>query len=72
MSWIIGRGDGYAFALLRDAAGPFATPSAALDHLLVHLEADRRVLNAAIAKAKRMRRRDPNPGAAFPAVAEHR
>ncbi len=56
MSWIIGRGDGYAFAILRDKAGPFTTRATALDHLLVHLEADRRELNAAIAEAKRMRR----------------
>ncbi len=57
MNWIIGRGDDYGFAILRDKAGPFSSRAAALDHLIVHLEADRRQLAAAVARAKRTRRR---------------
>lgn len=57
MSWVITRGDGYAVGVQRDPDGPFASKLEALDRLLEHLEADRRALNLAIAKAKRQRRR---------------
>ncbi|MFC5342910.1 hypothetical protein ACETK8_20070 (plasmid) [Brevundimonas staleyi] len=56
MSWIIARGDGYAFEVRPDPTGPFARRVEALEDLLGHLLADRRELNAAIARARRMRR----------------
>ncbi len=57
MRWIIGRGDGYAFTILSDPAGPFTTRAEALAHLLAHLEADRRELHVALYRARRMLRR---------------
>ena len=57
MSWIIAFGDGYSFSVQRDPAGPFPTAGAALDRVLEHLLADRRELGAAIARARRLKRR---------------
>lgn len=58
MSWTVARKIGtHDFDVMRDPIGGFATKRDACDQVVEMLERERRDLNRAIRKAKRMRRR---------------
>jgi hypothetical protein len=58
VTWTVARRlDAYDFDVVKDPIGGFATKRDACDQVVEMLERERRDLNRAIRKAKRMRRR---------------